>query len=156
MNAIRLLSRSAISFALPSALIFAAGSAAAQEKPAEAPTGTADLAMPLGPIDLTVTQKPRRRCGSSGGSGEIIVCGADHGEDLKVPGSADEPGSHQSLYNGIPQAPSLSGLPDCSQRKCIGIGKAPPKIYIIDVKSLPEAPKGSDAEKVANGEISDR
>jgi len=143
-------------------LILVSSVAPAQDKPTAAKdvgaaksTGADDVTI-TEPIDLTVTLKPRRRCGSANAQGEIVVCGADHGTDLKVPGSADELGSHQSLYNGIPQAPSVSGLPDCSVKKCIGIGKAPPKIYIIDVKSLPEAPKGSDAEKVANGEISDR
>ncbi len=156
MFAPRLLSRAALSVFGATVLLVAPQSAPAQDKPAAATPETAQSAIPTDPIDLTVTLKPRKRCGAMDSRGEIVVCGADHGEDLKVPGSADEPGSHQSLYNGIPQAPSVSGLPDCSQHKCIGIGKAPPKIYIIDVKSLPEAPKGSDAEKVANGEISDR
>ena len=155
MFAPRLLSRAAFSIVVPVALLVVPLAAPAQDKAAAKPVAAED-AVPSEPIDLTVTLKPRKRCGSTDSRGEIVVCGADHGEDLKVPGSADEPGSHQSLYNGIPQAPSVSGLPDCSQHKCIGIGKAPPKIYIIDVKSLPEAPMGSDADKVAKGEISDR
>lgn len=141
---------------MPVALLLASSVAPAQDKPPAAKSDSADDVTITEPIDLTVTLKPRKRCGTFDSRGEIVVCGVDRGEDLKVPGSADEPGSHQSLYNGIPQAPSVSGLADCSVKKCIGIGKAPPKIFIIDVKSLPEAPKGSDAEKVANGEISDR
>lgn len=110
-----------------------------------------------GPIDLTVTRarKPTR-CGVTDSRGEIVVCGGDRGEDLKVPGSADDPNSREGLNNGVPQAPSVSGLVDCKVKKCRNFGRVPPPVFVIDLKSIPEAPKGSDAEKVANGEISDR
>ncbi len=107
-------SRPAIAFAmLPIAILLAASAAPAQDKPAAKGNGGDDGAI-TEPIDLTVTLKPRKRCGTFDSRGEIVVCGVDRGEDLKVPGSADEPGSHQSLYNGVPQAPSVSGLADCS------------------------------------------
>lgn len=112
---------------------------------------------PIGSIDLTVTVPRRTRCGTTDGRGEIVVCGADHGEDVRVPSTADsDPNSKEGQDTGIPQAPSVSGLPDCRKTKCHGFGRAPPRIYVIDMKSIPEAPKGSDADKVAKGEISDR
>lgn len=107
---------------------------------------------------LLVTTPPRpARCGTTGPRGEIVVCGADHGEDVRVPSTTDsDPDSKEAQDTGIPQAPSVSGLFDCKKSKCHGIGGAPPPVYIVDMKSIKEAPKGSDADKVANGEMSDR
>jgi hypothetical protein len=97
-----------------------------------------------------------QRCGLENGKGEIVVCAADHGEDVRVPSTTDsDPGSREAQNTGMPHAPNVSGLPGCA-RGCIGLGKGPPPVYIIDLKDIPDAPKGSDAEKVANGEISDR
>lgn len=122
-----------------------------------APSEAANADPPAGLIDLTVTVPHRTRCGTTSGTGEIVVCGADHGEDVRVPSTADsDPNSREGQNTGIPQAPNVSGLPDCRKTKCHGFGRAPPVIYVIDLKSIPEAPKGSDADKVAKGEISDR
>ena len=122
-----------------------------------APSEAANVDPPVGSIDLTVTVPHRTRCGTTSPTGEIVVCGADHGEDVRVPSTADsDPNSREGQNTGIPQAPSVSGLPDCRKTKCHGFGRAPPMIYVIDLKSIPEAPKGSDADKVAKGEISDR
>lgn len=124
---------------------------------AAASSEAAQAGPPIGSIDLTVTVPRRTRCGTTDGRGEIVVCGADHGEDVRVPSTADsDPNSKEGQNTGIPQAPSVSGLPDCRKTKCHGFGRAPPRIYVIDMKSIPEAPKGSDADKVAKGEISDR
>jgi hypothetical protein len=133
------------------------------EQAAPAPTaaqGPADAnaaKVLTGPINLMITSQRRSaRCGTSTGKGEIVVCGSDHGEDVRVPSTADsDPDSREGQDTGIPQAPNVSGLPDC-RKHCIGMGSAPPRIYVIDLKSIPEAPKDSDAEKVARGEISDR
>ena len=141
------------------ALLFGSVPAAAQagaDRPAV--VGPANPALPTrsGPIDLSVTIPKKTRCGAANAQGEIVVCGADHGEDVRVPSTADsDPDSREALDNGIPQAPNVSGLPDC-RRKCIGMGAAPPHVYVIDVRAIPEAPEDSDAQKVANGEISDR
>ncbi|MEO7247361.1 MAG: hypothetical protein ABIW31_02815 [Novosphingobium sp.] len=147
------------------ALLFVSGSeqaqAQAQPQPqaagASAANDAAAVDPPIGSIDLTVTVPHRMRCGTSNGRGEIVVCGADHGDDVRVPSTADsDPNSKEGQNTGLPQAPSVSGLPDCRKSKCHGFGRAPPRIYVIDMKSIPEAPKGSDADRVAKGEISDR
>ena len=129
------------------------GTANADHGPPDPAAATA----PAGPINLMITSQRRPpRCGTTNGRGEIVVCGADNGADVRVPSTSDsDPDSREGQDTGIPQAPSVSGLPDC-RRGCIGMGKAPPPVYVIDLKSIPEAPKGSDAEKVARGEISDR
>ncbi len=134
----------------------AAGPASVAASPA-ASSEAADADPPIGSIDLTVTVPRRTRCGTTDGRGEIVVCGADHGDDVRVPSTADsDPNSKEGQNTGLPQAPSVSGLPDCRKTKCHGFGRAPPRIYVIDMKSIPEAPKGSDADKVAKGEIPDR
>ncbi len=86
---------------------------------------------------------------------EIIVCGV--GNDalrLKPIKPVDNqqikalnlhaPGPHGGVGVGV----TVGGL--CLLQKC-----PPPPILYIDVKSLPEAPSGSDADKVARGEMPD-
>ena len=103
-----------------------------------------------------VTRPRRGACGEPGANGEIVVCGADHGERWRVPSTTDsDPESHQATNTGVPRAPNVSPLPDC-RRRCIGFGKAPAPLYIIDLRKMPEAPAGSDADRVARGEIPER
>ena len=89
---------------------------------------------------------------------DIQVCGGrNDGAQWRVPPtSTTDPRSAQALRDGLPRAPNVSGLPDCTVVKCHGFGRVPPPVYYIDLKSIPEAPEGSDAEKVANGEMTDR
>lgn len=111
---------------------------------------------PVGPLNLLITSSRKKRCGTTDDDGTIVVCGRDNGEDVRVPSTTDsDPDSKEAQDTGIPRAPNVSGLPDCS-KGCIGVGSAPPKVYIIDLKAIPEAPKDSDADKVAKGEIRDR
>lgn len=95
------------------------------------------------------------RCRSARKADEIVVC-VDRGEDLRVPSSAEtDPSSlaaRHALNNGVPRAPAFSQ--SCKgQPGCVTGGWAPQPIYVIDVKALPEAPAGSDADKIAKGLI---
>lgn len=123
--------------------------------PATPPVAEPDLAGAL-LTTARVTRPRRAACGEPGANGEIVVCGADHGEQWRVPSTADsDPESRQGTDTGVPQAPNVSSLPDCRHR-CIGFGKAPPPLYIIDLRKMPEAPVGSDADRIAKGELSER
>lgn len=98
------------------------------------------------------------RCRSARKAGEIVVC-VDRGEDLRVPTTAesdpDSLAARRALNNGVPRAPAFSR--SCKgQPGCITGGWAPPPIYVIDPAALPEAPEGSDADKIAKGELPDR
>jgi hypothetical protein len=98
------------------------------------------------------------RCRSARKTGEIVVC-VDRGEDLRVPTTAEsDPASlaaRRALNNGVPRAPAFSR--SCKgQPGCITGGWAPPPIYVIDLAAIPEAPEGSDADKIAKGEMPDR
>ncbi|MEO5597201.1 MAG: hypothetical protein ABIQ66_01140 [Novosphingobium sp.] len=144
-------------------LACSAGHAAFAQQAGQGDSGKAEDANPQ--IQVFITQEKKlygpaarrnQRCGFENAKGEIVVCAADHGEDVRVPSTTDsDPNSREAQNTGVPRAPNVSGLPGCA-RGCLGIGKGPPPVYIIDLKDIPDAPKGSDAEKVANGEISDR
>ncbi len=94
----------------------------------------------------------RQRCKPAVGD-EIVVC-ADNGGDQRVPSTAEsDPGSlaaRRNLNNGVPRAPQLDrGY--CAS--CQHFGKVPPPVYYVDLDSLPLPPEGSDADKIAKGEM---
>lgn len=99
------------------------------------------------------------RCRNARKSGEIVVC-IDRGEDLRVPSTAEsDPSSlaaRRALNNGIPRAPQLDRGSCKGQPGCVVGGWAPPPIYVIDPAALPQAPEGSDADRIAKGELPDR
>ena len=98
---------------------------------------------------------PRLRC-RPGADGEIVVC-ADRGEGLKVPSTAEsDPNSREArraLNGGVPRAPQLDRGSCKGQAGCITGGWAPPPVHYIDITALPEPPEGSDADKIAKGEM---
>lgn len=97
---------------------------------------------------------PRRtNCGVPDANGDIVVCAPDNSE-FRVESSRElDPDSHDALYDGVPRAPQLDrGY--CAE--CVHFGWVPPPVLYIDVAALPAAPAGSDAERVANGEIPER
>lgn len=99
------------------------------------------------------------RCRNARQTGEIVVC-VDRGEDLRVPSTAEsDPSSlaaRRALNDGIPRAPQLDRGSCKGQPGCVVGGWAPPPIYVIDLSTIPEAPEGSDADKIAKGELPDR
>ena len=102
---------------------------------------------------------PRQRpadCGTTNARGEIVVCGADRGEQWRVPSTTDsDPTSRQAMNTGVPRAPNVSALPDCS-RGCLHFGKPTPKVLTLDLAKIPKAPVGSDADLIARGERGER
>jgi hypothetical protein len=96
---------------------------------------------------------PKRQHCAQGNADEIVVCAPDHGEDQRVPSSTeDDPASRAALRDGRPHAPQLDqGY--CA--KCPHFGKVPPPVYYFDIKALPEAPEGSDADRIAKGELAE-
>ena len=102
------------------------------------------------------------RCRTARKADEIVVC-IDRGDDLRVPSTAEsDPESRaarRALDGNIPSAPDVAAI-KCRKGAdgvCRGnIGRAPPPIYVIDPAAIPEAPAGSDADKIAKGEMPDR
>lgn len=98
---------------------------------------------------------PRLRCRPQPGSGEIVVC-VDRGEDLRVDRGPPDPKTlegRRALNGGVPRAPQFDRGSCRGQAGCIIGGWAPPPVYYTDVTKLPEAPPGSDADKIAKGEM---
>ena len=91
--------------------------------------------------------------------GEIVVCGGKDDKEFRVQSSSQlAPNSRSATRTGVPRAPQLDkgSCKGTGHVGCIGIGGKGKEIYMIDLKSIPETPKDSDAEKVAKGEMSDR
>ena len=93
-----------------------------------------------------------QRC-KPGVGDEIVVC-ADHGEDQRVPSTAEtDPSSlaaRRNLNNGVPRAPQFDrGY--CAS--CPHFGSVPPPVFYVDLDALPAPPEGSDADKIAKGEM---
>ncbi|WP_284123762.1 hypothetical protein [Parerythrobacter aestuarii] len=88
---------------------------------------------------------------------EIVVCAAlEEQEQFRVPSSLDEGKEDHLAWTGDP--PDVAG-PGIFKGKatvsgCIkGVTCPPPPAYIFDITALPEAPPGSDADKIAKGEM---
>ncbi|WP_334185185.1 hypothetical protein [Novosphingobium sp.] len=114
---------------------------------------TAHAAMPDatgGPVDDACREAARASNG--GNDGTIVVCshGGD-GTNQRVPASKS---LDESTRTGAAYPPDLWDLPGCLG-PCITIpfGHVPEPVYYIDLKSIPEAPKGSDAWKIGQGEL---
>lgn len=138
--------------------LLAGGSSGWAQDPAD-PVGTSAESMAArakaayGPL---APQRPKA-CGTQDKNGEIVVCAPDDGRQWRIPSSTDsDPNSRQATRTGVPRAPQLDRGSCKGQPGCIGVGRARAPIYMIDLSAIPPTPKDSDAEKVANGEMSDR
>lgn len=110
----------------------------------EASRSPADVAQSL----LTPT---RRESCDKGAGDAIVVCGSNP-ENARQKLDSVAPLGAGKTADGAPRAPNVSGLRDCS-KGCIGFGRAPTPMYFFDIKALPPPPAGSDADRIAKGEI---
>ena len=85
---------------------------------------------------------------------EIVVCAPRDRDKDRFPGR-ETLDSVKSTYDGIPRAPDLRPVypGPVVARGCFIPPCPPPKMIFIDVKALPEAPPGSDADLIAKGEL---
>lgn len=111
----------------------------------ESPPSDAQVAANL------LTPMKRERCVPSDGE-SIVVCAHNPENDRQKLPVPDNPDTSNLTADGAPRAPNVSGLRDCS-RGCIGIGKTPVPMYYFDIRKLPEAPAGSEADRIAKGEL---
>jgi len=127
-------------------------SAAAEEK--EEPVRiNLSVTVPRGDINVAQAKQCEDEAEAGEISGEIIVCRqlGESGENY-FSGSASEARkryARETAFKGSPATPNVSGLSD--NGKGIGIGGVPPPALIIDVGALPDAPAGSDADRIARG-----
>jgi len=90
-------------------------------------------------------------------AGEIVVCRTRDADADRYPGRGSL-ASVQSTRDGLPRAPDLAPhYPGVVVARGCFIGPcAPPPMIFIDVKALPEAPAGSDADRIAKGDMPER
>ncbi len=122
--------------------------AASAAAPAE--SGDTDSNAQIAQRLLTAGQP--KKCEKAGPDGAIVVCGGREANEKERLPLRDQLDSARSTNDGLPRAPNVSGLRDCS-RGCIGFGSAPTPMYFFDITKLPEAPPDSDADRIARGEI---
>ncbi len=93
-------------------------------------------------------------------SGEIVVCSRRSNEEHRLTSreAAQERYARETMYAGDPQAPDVAGAgifrgPATIGGLCIpGLQKCPPPpAYVIDFDALPDAPAGSDADRISRG-----
>lgn len=82
----------------------------------------------------------------------IVVCAPDTSQRYRVPPASDDAKSRAGTRGGSLSPPDVYGGASCD-RGCIRGGYAPPPVYYIDLSKIPEAPPGSDADKIAKGEM---
>jgi len=124
-----------------SSMLLAAAAAAVTP----APTVTAEQALENARAIFSVAPRKAAPCPDAKGE-EIVVC-AEQEDPAKqyVPSDTDS----GDPDDGVPRAPDVSGLPSGGMR----IGKTPHRPLIIDLSKIPEAPAGSDADRIAKGEM---
>ena len=113
--------------------------------------------------DLVSAQKAQtdlrdKRCALGAASAEeIVVCAPADPEAHRYPGRENLE-SVRSTDDGLPRAPDLRPVypGPVVARGCFIPPCPPPPMVFIDVKALPEAPLGSDADLIAKGEMPER
>jgi hypothetical protein len=105
---------------------------------------------------LAPPAKRRPRCDAPKGE-DIVVC-AQNNEQFRAQSSSDEDPTGAGTKDGRLTPPDVSGNGIFKGKPTMGgmclippCAGAPP--YMIDLSSIPEAPAGSDADKIAKGEV---
>ena len=82
---------------------------------------------------------------------EILVCAPVEGDPdrYRVTSRLDKGDDSHLSWSG--QAPDVSGPGIFKGAPTVTFGSPPPPVYMIDVAALPEAPPGSDADRIARG-----
>ena len=96
-----------------------------------------------------------KRCAlGAADAGEIVVCAPRDPDKQRYPGR-ETLDSVRSVRDGLPRAPDLRPVypGPVVARGCFIPPCPPPPMIFIDVKALPEAPAGSDADLIAKGEM---
>jgi len=96
--------------------------------------------------------KVRRRCAEPVKRGEIVVCAQDNSSNRVESTAQSDPNSREALDNGMLHTPDVAGAGIFKGKKTFGFGSVNVPL-IIDLADIPPPPKGSDADKIAKGEL---
>lgn len=111
------------------------------------------VTVPRGEVNQAQAQECEERADAGTISGEIVVCrqiGDDGSNSLS--GSREDAQkryAQETAFKNAPPPPEMFGIPD--NGKGIGFGGVPPPAVFIDVEALPQAPAGSDADRISRG-----
>ena len=92
-------------------------------------------------------------------NGKIVVCADPLKNERERLPMRDQTDSALSTDDGVPRAPDVFGIRQnggVTFKGCFLPPCPPPPMYFFDVTALPEAPPGSDADKIAKGEMAER
>ncbi len=111
------------------------------------------ITVPRGDVNEAQVQECEDNADAATISGDIVVCRriGESGENY-FSGSREEARkryAEETAFKGAPRAPDTFGI--ANHGNPIGFGSVPPPALIIDVGALPEAPEGSDADRIARG-----
>lgn len=110
------------------------------------------VTVPRGDVNEAQAQECVDRAEAGEISGEIVVCrrlGSSGENNFSDREAARKRYAQETAFKGAPRTPDVFGLSD--NGKGISIGGVPPPALIIDVEALPDAPPGSDADRIARG-----
>lgn len=106
--------------------------------------------------------KKPKPCPKTTDPNEIVVCAAPQDDsEFRVKSSGQLDPNDRSNNDGLPRAGDIAGIagpgiftgPATAGGACLP-GSCPPEMPImIDLEAIPEAPAGSDADKIAKGEL---
>ena len=123
--------------------------------PPARPAINLSVTVPRDEPDIVAQQVCEERNDASRVANEIIVC-RDLGEASDGVFNKEDwerrYAERTKLKNGA-RAPDF--IADCKDQGmpfgCVSLGGPPPPVYIVDFDALPEAPEGSDADRIARG-----
>jgi hypothetical protein len=93
-----------------------------------------------------------RKCAAPERRGDIVVC-APAPDEYRMPSTNEsDPTSRQALDDGRLHTPDVAGNGIFKGKSTMSFGSVAAP-YIIDLSTIPEAPKGSDADKIGKGEL---
>lgn len=111
------------------------------------------VTVPRGEVNQAQALECEDRADAGTISGEIVVCRqvGDDGSNSLSGGrkAAQKRYAEETAFQGAPRAPEAFGIPN--HGNSIGFGGVPPPAVFIDVQALPQAPAGSDADRIARG-----
>ncbi|MEO0462366.1 MAG: hypothetical protein AAF127_04490 [Pseudomonadota bacterium] len=111
------------------------------------------VTVPRGDVNEAQAQQCADEADAGSISGEIIVCrrigedGSNYASGSRA--KAQKRFAEETAFKGAPRAPGTFGIPN--HGNSIGIGGVPQPALIIDVEALPQAPPGSDADRISRG-----
>ena len=93
------------------------------------------------------------RCPPPERPGDIVVCAEDPAKHRVTSPTEDAIRQGEPVYDGVPRAPDVFGLPPCSAYMfCASVGRDPEPPLLIDLSAIPEPLTPEQAARVVRAE----